>query len=185
MITYGKTAFLTTTYSRNRLLDDCWRTSNVDFNRYIQKLRRLHKNSIQYLRTIEEHRDGYPHFHAILRFPTVLTIKNGRYFDKTLYGLWKSYWRHGLSDAQPPRPKQSALAYIIKYTTKNTGHKIWIRYYRHLNVNSADVRLTPSCMIKKVLPSVSPVSSLSQKCEKYKIKQCTWSRNFFESLLTH
>ncbi len=183
MITYGKTVFLTTTYSRDRLLDSCWKTSNSDFNRYIQKLRRLHENPIQYLRTIEEHTDGYPHFHAILRFPIVLTITNGRYFDKSIYKMWKQAWTHGLSDAQPPRPKQSALAYIIKYTTKNSGRKIWIRYYRHLNVNSAVPRVTSSTT-PVATPSAEPVTSLSQKCKCFKIKQCTWSRNFFISLLS-
>ncbi len=185
MITYGKTVFLTTTYSRDRFLDSCWKTSNADFNRYIQKLRRLHKNSVQYLRTIEAHSDGYPHFHAVLRFSTVLTITNGRYFDKALYSKWKTTWSHGHSDAQPPRTKQSPLAYIIKYTTKESGHKIWKRYYQHLDVNSAEPQVTRSFPIKVATPSVSPVSFLSQKCEDYKIKQCTWSRKFFESLLTN
>ncbi len=185
MITYGKTVFLTTTYARTRLLDSCWSRANSDFNRYIQKLRRLHKNPIQYLRTIEMHADGYPHFHAILRFPIVLTIYNGRYFDKALYAKWRSTWPHGLSDSQPPIRKQSPLAYIIKYTTKNSGNRIWINYYRHLNASSVEPHVTTLNTPPKVTPSVPPVSLLSQKCTEYKIKQCTWSRKFFESLLTH
>ncbi len=184
MITYGKTVFLTTTYARHRLLDNCWRNANSDFNRYIQKLRRLHQDSIQYLRTIETHRDGYPHFHAILRFPTVLTIYNGKYFEKNLYSKWKKSWIHGVSDCQPPRPSQSALAYIIKYTTKNSGRKIWIKYYRHLDVKSAKPRLTEHSPQPDIF-SAEPVTCLSQKCAQYKIRQCTWSRNFFKSLLTN
>ncbi len=184
MITYGKTVFLTTTYSRDRLLDTCWKGSNNDFNRFIQKLRRIHENPVQYLRTIESHADGYPHFHAVLRFPTVLTINDGKYFRRDIYSKWKKAWSHGISDAQVPRHGQSPLAYIIKYTTKNTGSKIWMKYYRHLDVNSVDVPHTPFSMIKKVSPFVPPVCALSQKCEEYKIKQCTWSRKFFESLLT-
>ncbi len=188
MITYGKTAFVTTTYSRDRLLDSCWKNSNSDFNRYIQKLRRLHQNSVQYLRTIEMHRDGYPHFHAVLRFPIVLTITNGRYFDKALYAKWRSSWTHGLSDSQPPIRKESPLAYIIKYTTKNSGRKIWIRYYQTMNqrLDAKSVNPPPiGSFPPPVTFSAEPVTCLSQKCAHYKIKQCTWSRNFFESLLTH
>ncbi len=183
MITYGKTVFFTSTYSRDRLLDDTWNKANSDFNRYIQKLRRLHEDKIQYLRTIEAHADGYPHFHAILRFPTVLTIYNSRYFRKDVYTTWKKAWSHGHSDAQPPRNKQSPLAYIIKYATKQSGNKIWMKYYQHLNVPSADLPATVSNM-ETTAPSVHPASPLSVICTKYKIKQCTWSRNFFESLLT-
>jgi len=185
MITYGKTVFLTTTYSRTRLLDSCWKGANSNFNRYIQKLRRLHQNPIQYLRTIEMHADGYPHFHAILRFPTVLTITNGRYFDKALYAKWKSTWPYGLSDSQPPFCKQSPLAYIIKYTTKNSGRKIWLRFYQHSSANSV-IPLPPhSSTTKKVTFSAEPVTRLSQNCAKYKIKQCTWSRKFFNSLINN
>ncbi len=129
MITYGKTIFSTYTYSRDRLVDACWQRANDDFNRYIQRLRRLHTNEVQYLRTIEAHNDGYPHFHAVLRFPTVLTITNGRYVDKALYKRWKHIWVRGLSDHQVPRSRQSPIAYIIKYTTKNSGVNIWKRYY--------------------------------------------------------
>ncbi len=184
MITYGKTVFFTSTYSRDRLLDSCWLRSNSDFNRFIQKLRRLHENKIQYLRTIESQRDGYPHFHAILRFPTVLTITNSRYFDRHVYKLWKQSWPHGLSDAQPPRNKKSPLAYIIKYTTKESGHKIWQRYYRHLNADSVAVPHMPLSPKKVDTSFASHAMPYSDILEKYKIKQCTWSRNFFESLLT-
>ncbi len=184
MITYGKTVFFTSTYSRDRPLDSCWKSSNTHFNRYIQKLRRLHKDSVQYLRTLEMHADGYPHFHAVLRFPTVLTITNGRYFDRPTYKEWKSAWTHGHSDAQPPRTKQSPLAYIIKYTTKESGTKIWKRYYRNLNVQSAMSEPTEFSAKIRVIPSVTPVTPLFMKCKEYKIKQCTWSRKFFESLLT-
>ncbi len=184
MITYGKTVFWTSTYTRDRLLDNCWEGCNSDFNRYIQKLRRIHQNSIQYLRTVEMHKDGFPHFHAVLRFPIVLTINNGRYFDKKLYHQWKDAWNHGLSDAQPPRPKQSSLAYIIKYTTKDSGRKVWIKYYQHLNVKSVIPPVTPCAKIMAATFSAEPVSRLSQKCAMHKIKQCTWSRNFFKFLLT-
>ncbi len=183
MITYGKILFCTTTYSRDRLLGTCWSSANSDFNRYIQKLRRLHENKIQYLRTIEAHSDGYPHFHAILRFPTVLTIHNRRYLRKDVYKVLKKSWSHGHSDYQPPRSKQSPLAYIIKYTTKESGHKIWKKYYQHLSVNSVEHPAIISGLIKKVGPSVGPVTALSSTCEKYKIKQCTWSRNFFNTYI--
>ncbi len=182
MITYGKTIFSTYTYSRDRLLDDVWKGANNDFNRYIQRLRRLHANGVQYLRTVEAHNDGYPHFHAVLRFNTVLTITNSRYFDKALYKRWKHVWRRGHSDYQIPRSKQSPLAYIIKYATKNSGIRIWKKYYQTLGVKSAPS--TPGIATSKPLAktSVSTVTPLSLKCQKYKIKQCTWSRNFFKEL---
>ncbi len=186
MITYGKTIFSTYTYARSRLLGDCWRTANNDFNRYIQRLRRLHANDVQYLRTIEAYNDGYPHFHAILRFKTVLTITNGRYVDKTLYQRWKHLWVCGLSDHQVPRSKQSPIAYIIKYATKNSGVNIWRHYYANIAKDQLKHEIAPATATISTIPStaISVPTELELVCIKHKIKQTTWSRKFFKELHT-
>ncbi len=193
MITYGKTIFSTYTYSRDRLLDDVWQRANNDFNRYIQRLRRLHANRVQYLRTFEAHNDGYPHIHAILRFHTVLTITNGRYLDKTLYKRWKHLWVRGHSDFAVPRHKQSPIAYIIKYTTKNSGVNVWRKYYQSIQDSSGSVPdVSPAGGLARPVGLQSPTDAfvphvptpLEKTCKKWKIKQVTWSREFFKYLNT-
>ncbi len=193
MITYGKTIFSTYTYSRDRLLDDVWQRANNDFNRYIQRLRRLHDDGVQYLRTVETHNDGYPHFHAVLRFNTVLTITNRRYVDKTLYKRWKHLWLCGHSDFAIPRSKQSPIAYIIKYTTKNSGVNIWRKYYQTINAHSETVPVaSPAGGLARPVGLQSPTedsvliapSPLELTCKKWNIKQTTWSRKFFKELHT-
>ncbi len=191
MITHGKTIFSTYTYSRDRLVDDAWTSANNDFNRYIQKLRRYHDNEIQYLRTIEAHNDGFPHFHAILRFPVVLTITNGKYLDRELYRRWKNLWARGHSDYQIPRNGSHPIAYIIKYVTKGSTVKIWKKYYTTKNSGKHISTTTKSGMVPgsvelayATTKSVRTITPLQKTCKRYKIKQVTWSRKFFKELHT-
>ncbi len=196
MITYGKTVFATFTFSRDRLVSDAWSATGKNFNRFTQSLRRLHHGNIQYLRTIEAHNDGYPHVHAILRFPTVLTITNGRYFEQKMYRRWKHLWISGLSDYQPPRTKYP-ITYILKYVTKgsNARRLIWKRHSHALTISgntetllnalpAGDLVRPVGSPTRKGRPFVPTVLTQSEiLCQKHKIKQCTWSREFIKYLL--
>ena len=128
--------FATYTYERNNTIPESWERVSKDFNRYIQNVRRLHTHKVQYLRAVEVHKDGYPHLHAVLRFRSPLRVNNSRYFDSKLYSKWKSLWRGGLSDFQPPRSKRHPILYIIKYASKesHTVKTLWKKYYQLYNV---------------------------------------------------
>ena len=178
--------FATYTYTRDISVDSCWQRAGNDFNRYVQRLRRLHSLPIQYIRAIELHKDGnYPHIHAILRFPRILTITRARYFDKLLYGKWKQLWTSGLSDYQPPLSKRSPILYLIKYISKETStyRTLWKHYYTQYNATSVKEKPTSSSIDSPKTESTSTptVSPVILYCKKYKVKQLSWSRNFWQT----
>lgn len=77
---------------------------------------------------MEEHKDSFPHIHALLQFPDArVRCENYRYFDRALYKKWKSNWSHGHSDYQKPRNgSQGAVPYLMKYLLKNqTSKTVW------------------------------------------------------------
>lgn len=120
--------FATLTYVRDSSTEDTWAQVTKNFNRFIQRYRRLHNQNIQYIRAIESHKDGYPHIHVLIQHPAAdLRITNRKYFDRRLYGQWKGLWPHGLSDFQVPRRKSvGQLRYILKYINKNATCKtVW------------------------------------------------------------
>lgn len=169
------------------------------WNRYIQRIRRLHGSSVGYLRTVEAHQDLYPHIHAVLDFGSAtIRVDNAKFFDKNLYASWKAQWLCGHSDYQRPysRGASNSLLYIIKYISKaSTKKTIWQKLYA--NVSDRDVKrnsLSIPPQTHKV--PVSPASNSDAQntnalttqplmdnpslffCKQFKIKQCTWSRNF-------
>lgn len=168
-------------------MDICWKTISSDFNRFCQKIRRLHSSNIQYIRTVEAHEDGYPHLHAIFQFPIVLRITNTRFFDRQLYLKWKSLWTRGHSDFKVPEHSRHPIIYIVKYISKDTPtHKtLWKKM---LDASSVDKTLgsnqgqkaTPTSA--KLAPEPTfPITKRDltlENCQKYKIKQLSWSRNF-------
>ena len=173
--------FSTLTYDRSNSIHKNWSNTSKDFNRFIQKLRRHHNYPVQYLRSIEAHKDGQPHLHTVLRFPNVIRVKNNRYFDQELYKKWKELWRSGLSDFQPPRSKRHPILYIVKYATKesNTVKTLWKKYYQLYNVKSVkEEQKTPTSSTEE-LSTTSAVSPVTILCKKYKVKQISWSRQFF------
>ncbi len=173
--------FATLTYDRN-----VTPVPLLHFNRYIQQLRRVFRINIQYFRSFELQRDGTPHFHVLLQFPSAcLRINKARYFDARCYRLFKGVWKYGLTDYQPPRSKATAqLAYIMKYLSKNASVKtVWMKIFASqknlsLNVKSADSGID-ACSLKAHSASteyVNPVYHLISKSSK--IKLLTWSRSF-------
>ncbi len=163
--------FSTFTYNRSLLLNDAWTRSSKDFNRVIQKFRRLHNADIQYLRVLEAHKDGYPHIHCILQFPDArLRINNSRFFDRRLYSRWKSLWTHGHSDYQRPRKRSAnAVLYVLKYLLKNTTRKTILKKIHP--PYSSDFKPTLAEQAR-----VRPMTNLPIK--KYGVKLATWSRGF-------
>lgn len=175
--------FSTYTYTRDIPADQIWGKVAIDFNRYIQRLRRLHPCSVHYLRTVESHQDYYPHLHAILQFGSPITVKNVRYFDNDLYAKWKSLWPCGISDYQPPlNTRKLPILYIIKYISKShTTKTIWKKLYADISCIASEKSHSQTTM-KPTVSNAEQSSLLNNPtsffCKKYKIKQCTWSRGF-------
>ncbi len=182
--------FVTLTYARDRSILQTQQQCSKDYNRYIQKLRRLHHTKIQYLRTIENHKDGYPHFHVLLQFPRAdIRVENDRYFSKILYSKWKSSWTHGLSDIQVPRRNGvGQISYILKYITKNaTSKTIWKKLYQTsakavdtetsipLDQNTLDASVP---FLHSAATSITSTSITSPIHTSNGVKLCTWSRGF-------
>lgn len=176
MITFGQHVFATLTYSRERNVEDTWSIISSDYNRFHQKLRRFHRLQIEYLRVIERHRDGYPHIHSLLQYPSAcLRVSNSRYFDRDLYQEWKVLWTRGHSDYQKPRYSGNAtISYVMKYLIKNqTSKTVWKKILKSNGVmKSTDVKSANS--------SQEDVENYQEKLPiKYHgVKLCTWSRGF-------
>lgn len=192
MITYVGYIFGTYTYTRDIPISLAWSKTSKDWNRYVHRLRRLHNCSVEYLRSVESHADGYPHLHAVLRFPIPITVQNSKYVDRNLYLKWKKLWKSGISDYQVPRSKgNSAILYIIKYVTKQTTVKsFWKNYYALIAkppLKDSDIIGKSDSLEEKKSNSgsyVPPVESeLILTLKKYKIKQLSWSRKFFAPTL--
>lgn len=188
--------FFTGTFKRDQRDTDAWRRANHDFNRFIQRIRRVHDPGCQYIRTVEAHQDLYPHIHAVLQFSQALTVENNKYFDDGLYRKWKGLWISGLSDFQAPNVRtQVAVLYIIKYITKSHAKKtIWQKLYA--NAQDLDAKkssqfqttLTPNqhatpASNTTAVPTDAPTMPTELDpstffCKQFLIKQCTWSRGF-------
>ena len=188
--------FVTLTYRRVQTEDQTWRHVSKDFNRWIQKLRRLHNCNIHYLRTLENHQDLYPHIHALIQYPSAqIRIENSRYFDNQLYVKWRSTWKHGHSDFQVPRHSSLlSINYILKYITKNqTTKTIWKKIFKEQSARSAinQTSKLPTDSITDVnaetLVPVATKTTLSNTTKSVirhalGAKLCTWSRSFNFSL---
>ncbi len=185
MIEFTRHVFATLTYSREQTSQDRWLTISKDFNRYIQRFSRLHNIRINYLRVVEEHKDGYPHIHILIQFPDArIRILSSKYFDQDLYAKWRLLWKHGHTDYQRPRSRNlGTLSYILKYLIKNTTAKtIWKKIF--VLPATAELLAQPPSM--KDLPTNVPnmdahasIKSLSENpTHAHGVKLCTWSRDF-------
>ncbi len=157
--------FGTLTFDRNKQIRETWKQTSKAYNRFIQKWRRISNQEIQYIRSIESHKDGYPHIHTIIQYPfACIRIKHSQYFDKRIYALWKSHWIHGFSDYRKPVKNESrTLQYLIKYITKTTTRKT---VYKKI-INTKPLAITTQHAKETTLP----VSFNG-------VKLVTWSRNF-------
>lgn len=200
--------FVTLTFDSSADTFHNWSRVSGRFNRYIQKLRRLHNSQVQYVRTIESHAQGNPHIHCILIFPDILSIDNGKYFDKRLYAQWKLLWDSGFSDYSPTLSNGQTfpLSYLLKYTIKDTQtlKTFWKNYYSCLNIksnvtsvglldqepNASDISQPTESSASSVeestpAPQYTPTAKELRSllfCKLFRVKQLSWSRNFFNSL---
>jgi hypothetical protein len=127
-------------------------------------------SNTQYFRVVEQHKDGYPHIHAILQTPIVrFIITNDRYIEPVLRTRLKADWPFGFIDTRPCT-QDRGLLYALKYLTKNTTRKT---------------------IFKKILPKperevkASIKNSLVRQPRKDPapthfngVKLASWSRNF-------
>ncbi len=164
-------------------MDYAWANTSKDFNRFIQKLRRLHNSPIQFIRAIESHEDDYPHIHCITQHPQILSIRHGRYFDSLLYAKWKQLWTRGLSDAQPPKSKQAPILYLIKYISKsgNSYKTLWKKMFPAYDSALVTPPIQPKSTVSQSSSSANDLTKFKQTialCSQYKVKQLSWSRKF-------
>jgi len=149
-----------------------WKQTSRDFNRFLQKFRRLHNHKVQYLRVVEKHKDGYPHIHALLQFTNAeLRITANRYFDRKLYKTWRTLWTHGHSDLQQPqKTRTGTISYILKYLIKNTT---WKTIWKKVLTSQHTTGKTSMRTTQTIYPLVK-----KEAVTLHGIKLCTWSRNF-------
>lgn len=183
MDSFTNHVFGTLTYSRDISISDCGERISKDFNRYIQKFRRLHNTKVQYIRAIEAHADGYPHIHVILQFPTSLRVNDSRYFDRELFKKWKQLWTSGVADYRPPNTKRQPVLYLVKYISKNTSayRTLWKKLLPANTVEPSNgLTQTVTKNVSDVKPSSDDIKFVGTLlfCKTYKLRQLSWSRNF-------
>jgi hypothetical protein len=104
-----------------------WHNINSDANRYIQSIQRaLPIQKINFVKSIEKHKDSYPHAHIILHFSTPIRTRSKRYIDSNLFRLLEHTWKHGHAKAEVLKNSnvpQYAIQYIIKYVSKQIYNK--------------------------------------------------------------
>ena len=173
---------------------DCWRDCSKMFNRFHQRFKRQISNA-QYLRTIEIHKNGRPHIHAVIQSITPFPCKLGkssngqyRYFcSKTIYVSMRQLWLFGHSDFQFIRPTviefgsvpsdtqttSWAMHYVLKYTVKeNTSRTLRKKMFPNYKPDPANHKN----IIK--LPDSPEHTAFLQLLKDNKIRQCSWSRGF-------
>ncbi len=186
-IKFIRHVFATFTYERNRSSNDTWDGVSKDYNRFIQKFRRLNNCKVQYLRTLEAHKDSYPHIHSLLQFPTArIRVENSNYFENNLWLHWKAQWSNGLSDYQVPYSKREGqLSYILKYISKNsTSKNIWKKILSvqpvckpgliQSDTTPAIVETPTSAVTSDTFKSITSANPIHYRNQKL----CSWSRAF-------
>jgi len=110
-------------YSRS----DAWGISSKNWNRFLTAVRKRY-GRIEFIRTLESQKNGYPHIHGIMGFlehKFDVELYEGRDGKLTvrLYSLEerdsiKKLWPMGFVNIQCPNDKKDAVRYITKYITK-------------------------------------------------------------------
>jgi len=174
-----------------------WEKVSVHFNRFVQEWRRSRHvrhldQKVQFLRSIEAHKNGYPHIHCLIQYNSAcIAVYDRRYFDNLLYAEFRSLWKHGLSDFQVPRAQRiGQINYILKYISKNaTSNTLWKKI---LSINTTvenaisvdseqsptqnDLQPESSCSGSVDLAgSTTPISPVHHPSG---IKYLSWSRGF-------
>ena len=172
--------FFTLTYSRDLTIPQTWGKITRTFNHYITDLRRFHHDKLQYLRVVEEHKDGYPHIHCIVQFQDIgIRVQDSRWFDASLYKQWKNRWVHGHSDIQCPRGTRThVLAYVLKYCLKNaTSNTVWKKVLPKEDFSDYVISVDDSPRSES--SPQRPINTHSvPPVKKFGVKYQTWSRNF-------
>jgi hypothetical protein len=207
-IRFSHHAFFTLTYGEQPNIPHqyFWHKVGTDYNRFIQKLRRLHNSPVQAIRAIESHASGNPHLHVLARFPNVLTINNEKYFDRDLYAKWKSLWKGGYLDCSPTHTGQALpVRYLLKYISKHTTtyKTLWRNYYHCLQNIKQDESNTLKDTHTSTTVETNPSNSTSTDeyqndglpaitskelytllfCKSFNIKSLSWTRNYFSRAL--
>jgi hypothetical protein len=95
----------------------CWHLHQISDELYGRTLTRRKGTPIEYVNGIERHKSGWPHSHALLRFPDVDLA------DPLQFSL--ASWQRRISEAggfcwlSRPRDQADVVGYVTKYVTKD------------------------------------------------------------------
>ena len=133
--------YLTGTIPHDKSLKQSWRESlPYHFNLFMGRIKRKYGKALIVWRTWEAHKDGYPHFHAIILFPernfTCFRYKNKwrAHSNSEIRTYWGSKYNHSSKtyvgllekgayfnmDIQAMDSLKGGLSYVAKYITKAT-----------------------------------------------------------------
>ena len=186
--------FCTLTFNPQMQTSECWANVSKLFNRFHQRYKRTLSNA-EYIRTIEIHKNGRPHIHAVIQsltsFPCQLAKdRDGKaryYTSKDLYIQLRQMWTLGHSDFvflrpltiefnSPPSDKQTtswAMHYVLKYTVKDSTSRT---LRKKLFPNYKPDPAKKQSIIK--LPDSVEHTAFLELLKKNKIRQCSWSTGF-------
>ena len=116
--------FITLTTRQDETIDEAWLNIGKKFNQFRSNLiRRFGK--VEFMRTWESHKKGYPHIHALVKFQQhEFNVFKGWKNNKQHWLVQnhfkiKECWKHGFSDVSACTSVREGLSYVGKYIIKN------------------------------------------------------------------
>ena len=119
--------FATLTFERTNTRGATLRKLRANLGKFTKQIRK-NFGDIEYLRSIEEHKDNFPHIHLHIIFRDFsYSPRNRKYLPDTMFKTLKSTWTLGHSDYQPPRGKgYGVVRYTLKYINKtSSSNRLW------------------------------------------------------------
>ena len=118
--------FITLTTRQEESIDVAWKTIGEKFDVFRSNLISKFGN-VQFMRTWESHKNGYPHVHALIKFQehefdVYKGLKNGKehWLVRKNYEI-KRCWNHGFVDVSGCTSSKEGLSYVGKYIMKSAS----------------------------------------------------------------
>lgn len=186
-ISYGRHVFCTLTFRQDNISPSkALQNTTRAYNRYITNIRRRLWSDCQYLRSVELHKSGYPHLHAILQRPAagieIQKDSRGRlWLNDNVHAVLKGSWP-AISDHQIPYSKSGALRYCLKYAVKNaSASTAWKKVFATEDLKKAaasGAAVASHIGSKSTAAPPAPVWIPFGPGKHDRIKLLSWSRKF-------
>lgn len=127
--------FFTGTFERDfENCRDCWTQAKQRFQNFYYQVKRRYKDGA-FLYVIEDHKDGWPHVHALIFLPAYY-YERDKYVRNSFRDEIKSYWPYGISDIQRPKRNRtdSIISYSLKYSTKSSSSSYFYKRLFSLDI---------------------------------------------------